>query len=295
MVLDNDGVAFKTTKDKVKSLALKAKVNREQTIGDSDSQGESDEDVDEEEELKKPKENKVFAGGAWSDSEDNDEPQNDATCLVEIVTQEVVSKSSNSNYDLNIIDLQKENEELLRFNKDFNKSFEKLLKEKRSLENENSKLLSKINDLEIKAYDGGHVVFGSNLKGKVVSGCNITHDSITITNVEHVSGLAVNLISVGYSQNSKAYIVLNKEIMRIEESLNVTFDESFPEPKSSSSVEDDWIIKPVVQNPVRSLSLKANPLEPGYPKNLKEDRGHTIEQVIGELDDRTVRSKTKQA
>ncbi|GJS37717.1 retrovirus-related pol polyprotein from transposon TNT 1-94 [Tanacetum coccineum] len=48
-----------------------------------------------------------------------------------------------------------------------------------------------------KAYDGGHVVFGSNLKGKVVGGGNITHDSITITNVEHVSGLAFNLISVG--------------------------------------------------------------------------------------------------
>ncbi|GKE45323.1 retrotransposon protein, partial [Tanacetum coccineum] len=48
-----------------------------------------------------------------------------------------------------------------------------------------------------KAYDGGHVVCGSNLKGKVSGGGNITHDSITITNVEHVSGLAFNLISVG--------------------------------------------------------------------------------------------------
>ncbi|GKC46521.1 hypothetical protein Tco_1064243 [Tanacetum coccineum] len=49
MVLDNDGVAFKTTK-KVKSFTLKAKVTREQTSDDSDSQGGSDEDVDEEEE-----------------------------------------------------------------------------------------------------------------------------------------------------------------------------------------------------------------------------------------------------
>ncbi|GJW17639.1 UBN2 domain-containing protein [Tanacetum coccineum] len=49
MVLDNDGVASKTTKEKVKSLALKAKVTREQTSDDSDSQDGSDEDVDEEE------------------------------------------------------------------------------------------------------------------------------------------------------------------------------------------------------------------------------------------------------
>ncbi|GKE24761.1 retrovirus-related pol polyprotein from transposon TNT 1-94 [Tanacetum coccineum] len=50
-----------------------------------------------------------------------------------------------------------------------------------------------------------------------------------------------------YSQTSKAYIVLSKEIMRIEESLNVTFDESLNEPKSSPSVEDDGINKPVVK------------------------------------------------
>ncbi|GJS16520.1 hypothetical protein Tco_0410992 [Tanacetum coccineum] len=68
--------------------------------------------------------------------------------------------------------------------------------------------------------------------------------------------------------------------MKIDESLNVTFNERLPEPKSSSSVEDDRIIEPVVQNPVRSLSLKANVLEPGYPKSLKEARGHPIEQVI---------------
>ncbi|GKE37234.1 hypothetical protein Tco_1460639 [Tanacetum coccineum] len=44
MVLDNDGVDFKTTKEKVKSLSLKAKVTREQNSDDSDSQGESDEE-----------------------------------------------------------------------------------------------------------------------------------------------------------------------------------------------------------------------------------------------------------
>ncbi|GJW73827.1 hypothetical protein Tco_0133197 [Tanacetum coccineum] len=49
MVLDNDGIGSKTTKEKVKSLDLKAKVTREQTSDDSDSQGGSDEDVNEEE------------------------------------------------------------------------------------------------------------------------------------------------------------------------------------------------------------------------------------------------------
>ncbi|GKC72351.1 UBN2 domain-containing protein [Tanacetum coccineum] len=171
MVLDNDGVASKTTKEKVKSLALKAKVTRDQTSDDSDSQGESDEEVDEEEseafnlfgrgrgnsfgnkggesskpkgacyncgieghfssECRKPKDNKAFIGGAWSDSEDDDEHENDATCLM-------------------AVDSQEENEKLLRFNKGFTKTFEKLLKVKRVLEDKNSKLSSKINDLEIE-------------------------------------------------------------------------------------------------------------------------------------------------
>nr|GEV99870.1 integrase, catalytic region, zinc finger, CCHC-type, peptidase aspartic, catalytic [Tanacetum cinerariifolium] len=53
-----------------------------------------------------------------------------------------------------------------------------------------------------KAYDGRYVVFRSNLKSKVVGRGNITHDCITITNIEHVSGLAFNLISVGFPAQS---------------------------------------------------------------------------------------------
>ncbi|GKA35414.1 hypothetical protein Tco_0721905 [Tanacetum coccineum] len=67
--------------------------------------------------------------------------------------------------------------------------------------------------------------------------------------------------------------------MRIEESLNVTFDESLPEPKSFPFVEDERISEPIIQNPVRSSLLEANALEPGYPKSLKEARGDLMEQI----------------
>nr|GEY37342.1 ribonuclease H-like domain-containing protein [Tanacetum cinerariifolium] len=72
--------------------------------------------------------------------------------------------------------------------------------------------------------------------------------------------------------------MLNKETLRIEESLNVTFDERLLEPKSSYSIEDDSYIETIVQNLFRSSSLEANAVEPGYPKSLKEARGHPIEQ-----------------
>ncbi|GKA95958.1 retrovirus-related pol polyprotein from transposon TNT 1-94 [Tanacetum coccineum] len=77
-------------------------------------------------------------------------------------------------------------------------------------------------------------------------------------------------VFLGYSQTSKAYIVLNKETIKIEESFNVTFDESLPKPNSSYLEEEDRIIEPVFQNPVSSPSLEANVLEPGYPKKLED-------------------------
>nr|GEV18954.1 hypothetical protein [Tanacetum cinerariifolium] len=83
--------------------------------------------------------------------------------------------------------------------------------------------------------------------------------------------------------------------MKIKESLNVTIDESLLEPKSSPSVEDDKIDEPIVQDLNGSLSLQVNVSFEVYPKSLKEDRGHPIEQVIGELNERTLRSKAKQA
>ncbi|GKD82039.1 hypothetical protein Tco_1348878 [Tanacetum coccineum] len=99
----------------------------------------------------------------------------------------------------------------------------------------------------------------------------------------------------GYSQTSKAYLVLNKETMRIKESLNISFDESLPEPKSSSSIEDDRIDEPIVQDLNGSPPLEDNVTDEGYPKSLKEARGYPIEQVIGDLNERTLRFKNKQA
>ncbi|GJV64907.1 hypothetical protein Tco_1475735 [Tanacetum coccineum] len=137
MVLDNDGVYSKTTKEKVKSLDLKAKVTREQTSDDSDrvAIGLVMAPIGLEEAAKialgtkavKARDKRDNLG--CSDSEDGDEPQNNATCLMATDYQEVQPKPSISKNDLDIIDLQKENEELLRFNKDFTNTLKRLLKE----------------------------------------------------------------------------------------------------------------------------------------------------------------------
>nr|GEV97369.1 copia protein [Tanacetum cinerariifolium] len=48
-------------------------------------------------------------------------------------------------------------------------------------------------------------------------------------------------VFLGYSQNSKAYVVLNKHAMKVKESLNVTFDESLPPTKLSPLIDDDYV------------------------------------------------------
>nr|GEU76798.1 retrovirus-related Pol polyprotein from transposon TNT 1-94 [Tanacetum cinerariifolium] len=71
-------------------------------------------------------------------------------------------------------------------------------------------------------------VFGSN--------CFIlnTKDYLTRFDLKSYDG-----VFLGYSQNSKAYIILNKHTKKIKESLNVTFDKTPPPSKTSSLVDDD--------------------------------------------------------
>nr|GEW09364.1 hypothetical protein [Tanacetum cinerariifolium] len=129
MILENDDVVSNTTtKEKVKSLALKAKVTREQTSDDSDSQGGSDKDVDEEEaEVFNLMARNFRLGIKEAKSLDKGEVvtimEKKATSLVSVqsprrtslLSKELgVSKPSSYNYDIDIIDMQKKNEELLR-------------------------------------------------------------------------------------------------------------------------------------------------------------------------------------
>ncbi|GJX60678.1 retrovirus-related pol polyprotein from transposon TNT 1-94 [Tanacetum coccineum] len=122
-----------------------------------------------------------------------------------------------------------------------------------------------------KAYNGGNVIFGSNLRGQICDNkCRVTfseHDS-KITKDGKVIGRKPTLdyfrvigskcfilntkdyltkfdpksyegVFLGYSQNGKAYIILNKHTRKIEESLNVTFDETPLSSKTSPLVDDD--------------------------------------------------------
>ncbi|GJV75352.1 retrovirus-related pol polyprotein from transposon TNT 1-94 [Tanacetum coccineum] len=100
-------------------------------------------------------------------------------------------------------------------------------------------------------------------------------------------------------QNSKAYIILNKLTRKIKRKkknhsnpLNVTFDESPPPYKTSPLVDDDLdeeeairaTEKKNLENVVEDETLEINEIV-----NIKESRNHPLENIIGNLNQRTLR------
>ncbi|GJW86411.1 retrovirus-related pol polyprotein from transposon TNT 1-94 [Tanacetum coccineum] len=101
-------------------------------------------------------------------------------------------------------------------------------------------------------------------------------------------------VFLGYSQNSKAYIILNKHTGKIEESLNMTFDETPPPSKTSHLVDDDLdeeeTIK-VTENKTLENDIEDETLEIDEIVNIKESRNYPLENVIRILNQRTLRNK----
>ncbi|GJS58042.1 retrovirus-related pol polyprotein from transposon TNT 1-94 [Tanacetum coccineum] len=103
-------------------------------------------------------------------------------------------------------------------------------------------------------------------------------------------------VFLGYSQNSKAYIILKKHTRKVEESLNVTFDETPPPSKTSPLVDDDLdeeeAIK-VTEKKNLENDIVDETLEVDEIINIKESRNHPLENVIGNLNQRTLRSEAQ--
>nr|GEZ73955.1 retrotransposon protein [Tanacetum cinerariifolium] len=121
-----------------------------------------------------------------------------------------------------------------------------------------------------KTIDGGNVVFGGNSKSTIVE----KEDYLKEFDPKSTKGIFLR-----YLPNSKAYIILNKETMRIKESLNVKFDES-PPPKSPPLEDDDVLECEIIENQEKVLGIKKN--EPLNKEiiNIKESKDHPIKTII---------------
>ncbi|GJR89128.1 hypothetical protein Tco_0213139 [Tanacetum coccineum] len=273
--------------------------------------------------------------GSWSDSgEENDEKARNETFLVAHASSEVCSKSfyfSDENSSIDDLALDNEYDKLCKMSLKIITKNKRLKATRNSLENELRELKDKLSTLEKnKGVDLDcakcHTLKIENEKLKEESTRLNKFKKSTHCLNEMLScqkpfddklGLGFNSFEAsssgtkeikfvkaqkkvssdgGYSQNSKAYIILNKHTRKVEESLNVTFDETPPPSKTSPLVDDDLdeeeAIK-VTEKKNLENDIVDETLEIDEIVNIKESRNHPLENVIGNLNQRTLRSQAQ--
>ncbi|GKA22371.1 hypothetical protein Tco_0708333 [Tanacetum coccineum] len=146
--------------------------------------------------LKPPKDKnqRAFVEGSWSDSgEEDDEKAKDEACLMDHESSEICLG----------IDLEPD----------------KWIKDSGCSKHMtgNRKLFS-----TYKAYNGGNVVFGSNLHDNIIGKGTISNDSLNINNVGHVDTLRFNLLSVGQICDNKCKVIFSEHDSEITEDGIVT-------------------------------------------------------------------------
>ncbi|GKD42342.1 hypothetical protein Tco_1266987 [Tanacetum coccineum] len=84
--------------------------------------------------------------------------------------------------------------------------------------------------------------------------------------------------------------------MKVEESLNVTFHESPPPPKTSPLEDDDLVEEEAIKLSEKKRlgnNVEDEVLENDEIINIKESKSHPLESVIGNLNQRTLRSQAQ--
>ncbi|GKE92624.1 hypothetical protein Tco_1573719 [Tanacetum coccineum] len=84
--------------------------------------------------------------------------------------------------------------------------------------------------------------------------------------------------------------------MKVEESLNVTFDESPPSTKLSPLVDDDVGEEETIRNNAKVVNNNEEEdesIEVDGVVNIKESKNHPLDQVMRNLNQRTLRSQAQ--
>nr|GEV67794.1 retrovirus-related Pol polyprotein from transposon TNT 1-94 [Tanacetum cinerariifolium] len=250
----------------------------------------------------KEKNQRAFVGGSWSNSgEEDDEKVKDETCLMAQASSE-----RNNGVDLECttsqtlrIDNEKLKEEVLKLTEFQNST--------RSL-NEMLSIQKPSGDKSGLGFNSFEASTSGIMETKFMKSQNETSSGggppITIGgphNAQTASKVNQGLpfdpksyegVFLGYSQNSKVYIIINKHTMEIEESLNIKFDETSPPSKTSPLLDDDLdeeeAIK-VTEKKNLENDIEDETLEVDKNFNIKESKNHPLGNFIGNLNQRTLR------
>ncbi|GJZ27676.1 retrovirus-related pol polyprotein from transposon TNT 1-94 [Tanacetum coccineum] len=99
-----------------------------------------------------------------------------------------------------------------------------------------------------------------------------------------------------YEGNRYTLVILDDYSRKVKESLNVTFNETPPPSKTSPLVDDDLdeekAIKVTEKKNLKN-DIKEESLEIDEIVNIKESRNHPLKNVIGNLNQRTLRSQAQ--
>ncbi|GJZ84387.1 zf-CCHC domain-containing protein [Tanacetum coccineum] len=194
----------------------------------------------------KDKNQRAFVIGSWSDSgEEDDEKAKDETCLVAQTSNEVCSESTYFSDDISWVDDIKFDSECYKFHKISLKIIFKnkqLKKAKKKLENEiidleldewikdsgfskymtgNQKLFS-----TYKAYNGGNVIFCSNLRGNIIGKGQICDNKCRVTFFEHDSEITKDGKVIGGGIRKKGLYVMKLRNKPKDKICLATIDEN---------------------------------------------------------------------
>nr|GEU83048.1 retrovirus-related Pol polyprotein from transposon TNT 1-94 [Tanacetum cinerariifolium] len=202
----------------------------------------------------KDKNQRAFVEGSWSDSnEEDDENIKDETCLVAQVSNEVTESSSPP---------RRHTMEVTSF-------------------------LVVIFAVTSLAKDGKVICRGIGKKGLYMMKLgNKPKDTICLAMIDENSTLWHRRL--GYANM--------RLIQSIEESLNMTFDETPPPSKTSPLVDDDLDEEEAIKVTERKNlenDIEDETLEINKTFNIKESRNHPSENIIGNLNQRTLRSQAQ--
>nr|GEU37848.1 retrovirus-related Pol polyprotein from transposon TNT 1-94 [Tanacetum cinerariifolium] len=253
----------------------------------------------------KDKNQRAFFGGSWSDSgEEDDKKIKDETCLIDQASNEMLrTPSYGSLQSIRHTELR-ENHFTLVIVDDYARTLQEM---SRTMLNDQS-LPQKFwcNAIDTSTYILNRILIRAILgkipyellRGRkhtldyfrvIESKCFILNTKDYLTKFDPKS---YECVFLGYSQNSKAYIILNKHTRKIKESLNVIFDETLPPSKTSPLVDDDLdeeeaikvIEKKSLEKDIEDEALKIDKIV-----NIKESKNHPLENVIGNHKQRTLR------
>ncbi|GKE20415.1 hypothetical protein Tco_1431927 [Tanacetum coccineum] len=124
-------------------------------------------------------------------------------------------------------------------------------------------------------------------------------DACKIGKQAHASHKAKNMVSTNRCLELLHMDLFVPSVIKsygVEESLNVTFNESPPSTKLSPSVDDDVGEEEAIENNIKvvnSNNIEDEIVEVDEVVNIKESKNHPLEQVMGNLNQKTLRSQTQ--